>query len=87
MDQKEIKIKTQDGLVDAYETRILESSESSGRMTLSDGTIVNYRQVPIGVVRLKGKWDDKGAPQYLVKFTNTVDIVDFKPELGKPGQK
>ena len=53
---------------------VTEANEPTGRLLLSDGTVLRFRTVVTDVLRMKGARDSAGNPQYRVAHQTVISV-------------
>ncbi len=80
--ERKKKVKDQAGnVVEGTVVGVLESTERFSDVKLDDGTILMTKMNIIQAVRVDGKWDNEGNPQYVVKSQNVVVIAESPESL------
>ena len=51
--------------------------------TLEDGTVLQFKTMPLAIYRIDGEWDDDGSPKYVSQMANFVQ----KNSAGYTGQR
>ena len=67
-----------------FEGMVVEIAETTGRfcrVRLEDGTVFKMMTSPTEVTRLKGAWDEKGNPVYLVNHQTSITIIESPKRL------
>ena len=68
-------------LVEGTVVDVVESTDRFSMVKLVDGTTIKTKMNVIEAVRIDGKWDNEGNPQYVVKSQNMVVIVESPKNL------
>ena len=83
MAAQKVTVPSPDGLSTATGTQVnvMESTERWSEFRLEDGTVLRGKLVIIGAVRLDGKFDPQGNPQYAMQSGATISIVSVPDSL------
>ena len=72
-----------DGLVDAFEVSVDESTERWSEVKLADGSVLRIKPVVISAIRVDGKYDQDGNPIYSVKVNQIMTVASAPERLRK----
>jgi hypothetical protein len=83
MAAQKVTVPSPDGhsMVDGTQVSVTESTERWSEFRLEDGTVLRGKLVVIGAVRLDGKFDLQGNPQYAMQSGATIAIVSVPDSL------
>lgn len=85
--ERKAKIPTPQGLADAFEVPITESTERWSELKLEDGSVIRVKLVVGAVMRLEGKYDAEGNPQYALRSSPAMTLISVPDHLKKPEGK
>ena len=60
--------------LDATEIGFRSSGENWNEYLADDGSVIRMKLVVTEILRLDGRYDDDGNPQYFIKSTNVVAV-------------
>lgn len=72
------------GLVDVAEVAVSESTERWTEVHLEDGSVLRFKPVVVGALRLENRWDPEGNPLYSLKVNQVMVLVSAPEHLHKP---
>jgi hypothetical protein len=74
MDERRRKIRVGDQDVDALEMPFQNVAEHWNEYLLNDGSVLRLKSVVTEILKLDGKYDAEGNPQYLIKSAQVVSV-------------
>ena len=74
MDERRRKVRVGQEDVDGLEMPFQNVAEHWNEYLLSDGTVLRLKSVVTEIVKLVGRFDGDGNPQYLVKSAQVVSV-------------
>ena len=78
-----VQVQGQQGLVDAIEVAVTESTERWTEVRLEDGSLLRIKPVLLSAVRVENQFDQDGNPIYQVKVNQVMTVTDVAEHLRK----
>lgn len=77
----DVKVTLPDGVFDAVEVPVTETTERWTDVKLDDGSVLRIKPVVLSVARIKGRFDPEGNPLYATKTGCTMMVAVVPDEL------
>ena len=74
MGERRRKVRINDEDVDAAEMPFQNVAEHWNEYLLNDGSVIRLKSVVTEILKLEGKYDADGNPQYLIKSAQVVSV-------------
>jgi len=70
--------------LEGVEVQIKDSKENWSEIQLEDGTILRFKTIPTGAIRIDKEFDPMGNPLYFLKSTIVTNVVSVPEHLRRP---
>ena len=78
-----IQIPPSNEKVDGVEVDVDEALEKWSEVKLTDGSVIRVKVTVASAVRVEGRWDQDGNPQYIIKGSQTMVVASAPETLRK----